>query len=183
MNHNIEIIEGTEQSSYFYFTPVIVSSLYKITWDGIKSTGDVFSIEEGDVESFLAYFLFKYFDEELVYNKERFDGVYLSGFEWWQDDNFFTYDQLEAMCEDIEECAELLKYDFENSSLAGVKERFSIFYMCNSEDVDYKNCDTSDAAIKRHIDVVIVFYNQFVTRLRKMMRDNPETNLISITGP
>lgn len=183
MRHEIEIIDGPEQSSYFYFVPVKVNSTYKIEWEDIEAEDDLFAIEEGYVECFLAYFLFKYFDEELIYNKERFDGVYLDGFAWWLDDNFFTYDQIEKMCVEIEECAKLLDTDFYNEKLDKVKERMSIFYMCNAEDDDYKNRDNSDEAKKRNIKVVINFYHRFVERIRKMMRDNPDVNLISISGP
>ena len=181
--HYIEIKEEPDPSSYFYFTPAIVKSTFQITWDDNETLDDFFCIEEGDIDCFLAYFLFKYFDENLIYNKERFDGVYIEGFAWWIDENFFTYDQIENMCQEIEECAKLLAVDYENELLDGVKERFSIFYMCDQDENDYKNRDSSDEAMKRHVDVVIDFYNRFVTRIRKMMKDTPETNLILITGP
>ena len=183
MGYEIEIKEGTDSSSYFFFNPVIVSSTYQITWEDVESADDLFSIEEGYVECFLAYFLFKYFDEDLIYNKERYDCGYIDGFAWWIDDNFFTYNQLEQMCVEIEECAKLLAIDYENEKLLEVKKRFSISYMCQQDNPDYQNFDNSDEAKKRHIDVVINFYERFVARVRKMMMDNPQTNLVSITGP
>ena len=68
MAFEIEIIEGHDPSSYFWFRPVIVHNTEKVTWKATEELKEEFSVEEGDVDCFLSYFLFKYFDSELVYN-------------------------------------------------------------------------------------------------------------------
>lgn len=118
-------------------------------------------------------------------NKHRFeygfeDG-YIRHFEWYLTHNFYTYECLQKMLEEIEQAAELLEKDYNNPMLTRVKERFSIYYMCESSHPDY--IAGGDKHIEKHKDVVIDFYKRFVARMRKMMENNPQTNVISIMGP
>lgn len=75
MEFQIEIIEGHDTSSYFWFRPVILKESGKILYDEGVELEEEFSIEEGDVECFLSYFLYKYFDKNLTYNKRRYERV------------------------------------------------------------------------------------------------------------
>lgn len=183
MAFEIEIVEGHDPSSYFWFRPVIVDKKDKITWDNVKELDDEFSIEEGNIDCFLAYFLFKHFDSDLYYNQHRYECYegYIEHFEWYLTHNFYTYETLSKMLNDIESAADMLKKDYYNPMLAPIKERFSIFYMCEQNHPDWIN--GNKMAIEDHVDVVIDFYNRFVARVRKMMIDNPQTNLLSIMGP
>lgn len=110
MGFQIEIIEGHDPSSYFWFRPVILKETGKILWDEVVKLEEEFSIEEGDIECFLSYFLYKYFDENLTYNKRRYeyDVGYISDFEWYLTHNFYTYDALTEMVKEIDEVATLL---------------------------------------------------------------------------
>lgn len=183
MEFQIEIIEGHDPSSYFWFQPVILKESGKILWDEVIELEEEFSIEEGDIECFLSYFLFKYFDRELSYNKRRFEhGVgYVSGFEWNLTHNFYTYDGLMKMTKEIDEVAALLELDYNNPCLDDIKKNYSIYYMCNQSDADYINRD--DSAIQNHISVVIDFYHCFTKRIIKMMENNKNTTVLSIMGP
>lgn len=185
MSFEIEIAEGHDPSSCFWFRPVLVEKDSKIMWEDITVLEEVFSIEEGIVECFLDYFIRKYFDEMLIYNRERFESGegYVRRFEWYLTHNFYTYASLEKMCEEILEIAELLDTDYDDVRLNCVKKNFSIFYMCDEDDADYQNGDNFKEAIKKHIDVVIDFYRRFVNRLRRMMKNNTTTELLSIMGP
>ena len=131
------------------------------------------------------YFLKKYFDENLLYNRERYNdcGGYIRHFEFYLTDNFYTYETLEKMCDEILDVARLLETDYDNAKLDSIKEFFSVFYLCDREDPDYQNRNTSREAMQRHIGAVIDFYRRFVERLRKMMKNNPNTDLISVMGP
>ncbi len=153
--------------------------------DGVRiaELDEDFSIEEGDVECFLAHFFYKHFDNELIYNKRRFkDGLgFINGFEWYLTYNFFTYESVRALAEDIDSVAELLKADFDNPALTDAKKSFSIFYMCPSDDKGY--IEVNSASIRKHIDVVIDFYKRFANRILKMLDNNPDTDLISIMDP
>lgn len=183
MKFEIEIKEGHDSSSYFWFRPVTVKLGEKIRDEDVTELDEEFSIEESDVECFLAYFFYNHFDNELIYNKRRFeDGLgFINGFEWYLTYNFFTYESVRALVEDIESVAELLKADFDNPALTDVKKSFSIFYMCPSDDKDY--IEENSANIGKHIDVVIDFYKRFAKRILQMLDNNPDTDLISIMGP
>lgn len=183
MKFEIEIIEGHDSSSYFWIRPVTIKLGEKIRDDDVTELEEEISIEEDDVESFLAYFFRKHFDNELIYNKRRYDDCegFIDGFEWFLTYNFFTYEDIRAMAEDINKTAELLKTDYDDPSLAGVKKSFSIFGMCSREDKGYG--DNSPENIRNHIDAVIDFYNRFSKRILQMLDNNPRTDIISIMGP
>lgn len=183
MKFEIEIKEGHDYSSYFWFRPVTIKLGEKITDDDVTELDEEFSIEEGDVECFLAYFFYKHFDNELIYNKRRYENAFgfIDGFEWYLTYNFFTYERIRVLAEDINKTAELLKTNFDDPSLADLKKSFSIFYMCPKDDKDYIEGNSEN--IGNHIDVVIDFYNRFTKRILQMLDNNPETDIISIMGP
>lgn len=183
MKFEIEIKEGHDSSSYFWFRPVKVRLEEKVTDDDVTELDEEFSIEEGDVECFLAYFFYKHFDNELIYNKRRYEeGMgFIAGFEWYLTYNFFTYESIRTLAEDIENAARLLREDFDNPILADLKKSFSIFYMCPRDDKDY--IEGNSANIRNHIDVVTDFYGRFTRRILQMLDNNPDTDLISIMGP
>lgn len=185
MSRTIEVKEEHDPSSYFCFQPVIIEKSNKITWKDTRCLEEKFLIEEGDIECFLFCFLKKYFDERLLYNRERYDecGGYIHHFEWYLTDNFYTYESLEKMCDEILDVARLLETDYDNTKLDSIKDYFSVYYLCDKEDQDYQNCNSSKEAIQRHVGVAIDFYRRFVERLRKMMKNNPNTELISVMGP
>lgn len=183
MDFSIEIKEGRDSSSYFLFMPIMINDNQNMELDDDVEREEVFSIEEDNVDCFLAYFLFKYFDENLVYNKNRYEEgeIYIKGFNWYLTPNYFTYDVINKMLGEIMCVAKLLKTDYDNVSLNEIKKRFSICYMCPSDSDDYKN--ENKESIKNNISVVIDFYDRFVARLQKMMDNNPNTDLICIIGP
>lgn len=122
--------------------------------------------------------------KNLTYNKRRYDesfGCYISGFEWYLSNNFYTYDRLKETVKEIEEAASLLKSDYNNPRLDDIKKEFSIFYMYSQDDPDYINRDKT--ALQKHISVVIDFYHRFSKRITEMMENNKNTTIISIMGP
>ena len=183
MCFKIDIIEGHDPSSYFWFRPVHVNATAKILWDEVVEYEEEFSIEEGDVECFLQYFFRKHFDKNLIYNKNRYEPGegFIENFEWYLTYNFFTYQDLQEIIEDIKHSANLLETDYNNSELDELKKNFSIFYMCAPDSEDYRLGNSN--AIESHIDVVIDFYERFTKRLKQMIENNPQTFLISIMGP
>lgn len=183
MKFEIEIIEGHDSSSYFWFRPVRVLLHEKIRDEDVTELDEEFSIEEGDVDCFLSHFFYKHFDNELVYNKRRYDEFedFISGFEWYLTHNFFTYERIRALAADIEHAAELLKTNYDDPSLEEVKKNFSIFYMCPRDDIDYIEGNSEN--IRSHVDVVTDFYKRFAKRILQMLDNNPDADLISIMGP
>ena len=120
MDRYIEIKEGGDSSSYFEFHPAIVPVKERIEDSDIRLLNETISIEEGDISCFLAYFFFKYFDKELYCNKyfcERVDGIEGEGFIWWLADNFYTYEAMDRMTEEILLAADLLESNYNDPSL------------------------------------------------------------------
>ena len=133
--YEIEIKEGHDCSSYFWIRPVRVEPKDKITWDDVEEMEEEISIEESDVECFLAYFFYKHFDKELLYNKNRWEwseDEFITHFEWWLTDNFYTYERMRNMLEDITQTALMLKYDYDNPSLQEVKKNFRFIICVNA---------------------------------------------------
>ena len=172
MSFEIEIQEGHNGGSYFWFRPVVFEN-----YNDFVKLDEEFSIEEDNIAHFLSYFLFKYYDAELIYNKKRYDAC--NEFEWYLTHNFFTYDTLNKMIEEILSVSDMLQEDYSNHELDDIKENFSIYYMTSHDDADHEN----EAAIHKHVAVVIDFYKRFTNRLIKMMANNRSTNVISIMGP
>jgi len=177
MRFEIKIQEGHNGSSYFWFRPVIFKRHDKIGCDDVIELEEEFSIEEEDIHCFLSYFFFKYYDADLIYNKNRYDAS--RAFEWSLTHNFYTYDTLYKMVDEILVISDMLKKDYNNPELNEIKKRFSIYYMTSPNDIDHENKE----AIQDHISVVIDFYKRFTNRIIKMMENNQNTNVISIMGP
>lgn len=183
MAFQIEIKEGCSSSPNFLFTPVVMNKTKHITEDDLYGLDDGFFIEDDDIECFLCYFLFKYFDGDLIYNKERYpfgDRILPEGFEWYAY-NFYTYETMNAMLDDIDDTALLLEDNYNDPRLDEVKKDFSIYNLCPKDNTDY--IVGNDAAILKYKGIVIDFYRRFTARLRKMMADHPSGNLIAIIGP
>lgn len=182
MSFQIEIIEGHDPSSYFWFRPVILKGTGKILWNEIVELEEEFSIEEDDVDCYLSYFLYKYFDENLTYNKRRYEyGMgYINDFEWYLTHNFYTYDSLSEMVKEIEETAKLLETDYFNPRLDEIKESYPSVDICNQSGLDNNQ---AEEGIPKHISIVIDFYYRFAKRIISMMENNKSTTVISIMGP
>ncbi len=183
----IELKEGTDPSSYFFFNPVRYkgNDTSLIEDDNFSYSDDVFCIEESDIECFLWHFFKKYFDSELIYNKNRVEVLqdgYANAFEWYLTNNYFTYETVEVMCRDILNTVDMLTHDYYNPELDEVKKEYCLLYMTNHDDEDHM-AKAPDAVVKKHIYVVLDFYLRFVNRIRKMMDISPESNMIAISGP
>lgn len=189
MAYEIEIIEGHDPSSYFWFHPVKVKDNGKdlIYDEDIFLYDEEFSIEEGDIECFLWHFFEKYYDKELFCNKRYYDrvegGANPNGFEWYLTDNFYKYETIKSMLAEINEVADLLENDFDNELLSPIKNHFSIFYMTEHDNPDHISGNSTNEALRRHKECVISFYRRFVDRLSRMMENNPQVDMISICGP
>ena len=183
----IEIIEGHDSSSYFWIRPVKIETEGLIRWEDVIEYEEEISIEEGDVECFLAYFFYKYYDSKLTYNIRRDMGEGIEDenniFEWYLEHNFYTYESMCKMLDDMEKTVFLLEHCYDDAYLDEIKSKFSIFYMADKDSRDYIDKKDDAETIRKHIDVVIDFYIRFIERIKKMMKNNPDCSLLSIMGP
>lgn len=186
----IGIVDGHDSSSYFWIMPVRIID-YEDT-GALDSVAEMrsaeISIEEDDVAQYLTPFLYEYFDEELEANKQRKD---VSGFEWYLEHNYFTFEQMVSVLKDIEDTVDALASGKETEYTKKLKLKrgtatYQLLYAkdLNAEEVAAYNANrpTED---NTEVDLVIDFYQRFLYRMEYMMKVGKEKgyNLISFMGP
>ena len=186
----IGIVDGHDSSSYFWIMPVRVID-YEDTAD-LDSVAEMrsveISIEEGDVDQYLTPFLYEYFDEKIEANKNRKD---VSGFEWYLEHNFFTFDQMSHILKDIADTVEALVSGKETEYTKKLKikrgiETYQLLYAknLNEDEVAAYNANrpTEDDT---EVGLIVDFYQRFLYRMEYMMKVGKEKgyDLISFMGP
>lgn len=186
----IGIVDGHDSSSYFWIMPVRVID-FENTAD-LDSVAEMrsaeISIEEDDVAQYLTPFLYKYFDEKLTENKKRKD---VSGFEWYLEHNFFTFDSMALILKDIEDTVDALISGRETEYTQKLKLKrgtatYQLVYAKNltaEEVAEYNtNRPTEDDTA---VALVVDFYQRFLYRMEYMLKVGKEKgyNLISFMGP
>lgn len=200
----IKIVDGHNNSSYFWIQPVRIVD-YKNTND-INSVAEmnsaVISIEEDDVNQYLTPFLYKYFDNDLDANRLRFeywgtdddgneDRVYIGGFKWYLTHNFYTFDSINAIINDLNDTIDALSSGRDNEYIADLKVKrgsatrllVSSKTMSDEEVDEYnRNRPTVDDT---PAEMIIDFYKRLIYRLKYMLKVGEENgyNLISVMGP
>ena len=156
----IGIVDGHDSSSYFWIMPVrVIDYKDSARLDSVAEMRSAeISIEECDVDQYLTPFLYKYFDEELKANKTRRD---VTGFEWYLEHNFFTYDSIRNILGDIKDTIEAFSSGRETEYTKKLRKT-------NTE-----------------IELIVDFYHRFIYRMEYMMCVGKEKgfDLISFMGP
>ncbi len=186
----IGIVDGHDSSSYFWIMPARVLDYEDSgALDSVAEMRSVeISIEEGDVDQYLTPFLYEYFDEEIDANKHRRD---VSGFEWYLEHNFFTYDQMKHILKDIADTVDALVSGKETEYTKKLKikrgiETYQLLYAktLTSDEVKAYNANrpTEDDT---EVELVVDFYQRFLYRMEYMMKVGKEKgyDLISFMGP
>ena len=186
----IGIVDGHDSSSYFWIMPVRVID-FEDTAD-LDSVAEMrsaeISIEEDDVAQYLTPFLYKHFDEELAENKKRKD---VSGFEWYLEHNFFTFDSMVLILRDIADTVDALSAGRANEFTEKLKIKrgtstYQLVYAKNLSDDEIAkynaNRPTEDDT---EIGLILDFYRRFTYRMEYMLKVGKEKgyNLISFMGP
>lgn len=200
----IRIIDGEESSSYFHIMPAKILDINNITdpENYYDEREDMISIEEDDVDQYLTPFLYKYFDEESPENKYRIssygyddDGVihvtYAEGFEWYLENNFFTFDQMEKILKDISDTIDALLSGKENEVTTELKVKRglgagNVLYVRGMTDEEVRKLNANrPREDDTEVAVVVDFYRRFICRMENMMRVGKEKgyNLITFVGP
>lgn len=192
----IEIEEWHNPGACFWFEPVRIKDLSQNTYnldnqDSMKEAE--ISISEESFEDFLYPVFQKYFDENMPENKGRYEQYpegrrYLTGFEWYLTENFYSYKSIDNILKEIEELAHLLAIDYDNDKLdflrAGLEHlpNYIPRYWRMSEKLSR---DEVDEIVRENIGHVVDFYSRFVKSLRSMMEIGKKAGyeLISVCGP
>ena len=186
----IGIVDGHDSSSYFWIMPVRVID-YEDT-AALDSVAEMrsaeISIEEDDVAQYLTPFLYNYFDEELEENKKRKD---VSGFEWYLEHNFFTFEQMVLILKDITDTVDALtsRRETEYTKKLKIKRGTATYQLLYAKDLNAEEVAAYNANRPTEDDtevgLVVDFYKRFLYRMEYMMRVGEEKgyNLISFMGP
>lgn len=186
----IKIVDGHDSSSYFWIMPVrVVDDTDTDSMDNIaEMRSNEISIEEDDVSQYLTPFLYKYFDENLGANKNRNDA---NGFEWYLTYNFFTFESMAQILNDIKDTVDALSTGRDNGYTVELKKKrgtatYELLYAkgLNEEEVKEYNANrpTEDDT---EINLIVDFYRRFIYRMEYMINVGREKgyNLISFMGP
>ena len=200
----IGIVDGHDGSSYFWIKPVRVLD-YSNTND-IDNVAEMrsieISIEEDDINQYLTPFLYKYFDNELEANKSRVESYWIDddgkeqadiieGFEWYLTHNFYTYDSIRNILNDINDTIDALTHRRNTEYTAALKEKrgWATYELLYAKDLDEAHVreynDNRPTEDTTDIELIIDFYRRFIYRMEYMMRVGEEKgyNLISFMGP
>ncbi len=122
----IGIVDGHDSSSYFRIMPVrIIDYENTADWDNVGEMRSAeISIEEDDVAQYLMPFLYNCFDEEIEENKKRKN---VSGFEWYLEHNYFTYEQMAHILKDITNTVDALSAGKDNEFTEKLRKKACYF--------------------------------------------------------
>ena len=200
----IGIVDGHDCSSYFWINPVkIVDPSDTNGIDNVAEMTSVeISIEEDDVDQYLTPFLYKYFDENLEPNKLRVDDrwededgteqfSYVSGFEWYLTHNFYTYETIEKMLEDIKDTINALSTGRETEYTKKLREKrgWASHELIYSKDLTPEQVKEYNANRPKEDDteaeLIIDFYHRFIYRMEYQIKVGREKGYtyISFMGP
>lgn len=200
----IGIVDGHNGSSYFWIMPVRVIDYSNTNqMDNVAEMKHAeISIEEDDVDQYLTPFLYKYYDDNLKANRQRFEGYWIddnnreqmiaiSGFEWYLTYNFFTFDSIEKILNEITDTVDVLLSGRENEYTQKLKIKrgtatYPLIYAkdLTKEEIALYNANrpTMD---NTETSLIIDFYQRFLYRMKYMIKVGKENgyDLISFMGP
>ena len=194
----IEIEEWHNPGACFWFMPCKVNDLEQNTWhlDNLDCMEEEeISVSESSFEDFLYPIFKKHFDKDLPENKGRYEEYpsekerrYITWFEWYLTENFYTYDNIEAVLKEIEETAEMLEENYDAPRLNGMRKGFRNLpdYMPEYWHLDKKLTEEkADKVARENKKHILDFYRRFVQKLRDMMAAGKVAGykLISVCGP
>ena len=180
--YQIEISKGLDFYNSYLVVPVIVSDSNQIAFEEVLELETTISIGKIYVDHFLMYFLNKYFDPTLEENIKRVTCWRNDSYQCELDElggyNFYNYNSLNVMIEDLLNVAELLENDYDNPYLRTIIETFDVHFMHDSDSDVWSTEEFG--TIKDHISVVSDFYRRFADHLNALMFENPNAHLVSI---
>lgn len=169
----IEIKDKFYGSSFFNIQPVKVKNINEDTndMDNVEECRELcISIEEDDIWAYLFPVILKYYNDDLEENKKRYDvdkTKYNIGeettFEWYLTYNYFTFEDMNKIINELKKIIILLQTDFENGYLDEIKKNY----------------------YKTDIKEIVSFYERFIEKVNHMMNESEKDGyrLISFMGP
>ena len=188
---DFEIVEGHNNSSYFWIMPVRIHNEEDILSPGdevflgiVEHYIEEISIEEDVVAFFLASMLKKYYDKTLSIRYRKVESPdYEEDFEWYLTHNVYSYGTIRKMLKEFREIIKLLGSGRSNPVLDELLDKFPVMAM--KKDKPNTNLVYQDARwdIEWTVEDIVDFYTRFCNRMDKMMNSSPGFSDISFMGP
>lgn len=194
----IEVEEWHNYGAAFWFMPVRVKNLEMNAQDMdnldcLKE--EEISISENSFKDFLYPLFKKHFDKELPENKMRWESYppehkrkYITWFEWYLTDNFYTFDGMSVVLAEIENIAAILEQDYDDSRLDNMRKGFRHLpdYMPEYWHLEKElSEEESDRIVRENKAYILDFYRRFMASIRAMIVAGEKAGykLISVCGP
>ncbi len=196
----IEIVDGYDSSSFVWIRPAKVTDYTDSNGRNnvsVMSSARI-SIDERDVGKYLSPFLYKYFDNDLLANRMRREyhwtdddgtehSTYLTGFQWYLTHNFYSYESMKDIINDMRDTMEALRSGRENKYTEELLEGCAPEEGSAEEEQDEDEEYAAFTPRNRRTETgrIISFFERLIYRLEYMMRVGKEKgfDLISFMGP
>ena len=186
-NSLIQIKEGSDSGSSFSIAAVKIKDLNSNTDDDSNIEDvwdDVISIEESDFENFLYPLVSKYFDSNILENKNRYGTR--EGFEWYLTNNYFTFSSVRKMIDELKNIMILLKDDYNNPKLDFIKKNYDwILYLDTRVDSRNIGRHGENPELINYVNEIVNFYKRFIDYMERIIDKSEKEGyrLISFYGP
>ena len=190
MIEDLPIIQkGHDPGACFWIMPVRCHSTKCFGWESVEEcTSAEISLDEFDVDGFLVYFFKGHFETTLIYNQQRHDDVhgikdlcFPAEFEWYLTHNFYSYDAVRDMLNDIRLVMDAMKCEGLDAVPPELsKDIKNWFFTVTDRSVDRSAAETLAYA---SLSIIMEYYRSFINHIEEIMAKHPEWPLISIMGP
>lgn len=188
--YEIEITEGFENGANFLIGACKSEDNKNDKFGYSKHLSKTSGITLDEVFAFpyVFWFLEKYFEQSIQNNDDEY--IY-DEFNWWGE-NYYTYENVNKSLSEIKEIVFLLsnrKFHLKkviewkrNVIEYGFHDLFLRQFGFSSEwyNLDYNG---KENFVEKYCGLYINFYTRFIHKMEKMMRDNPDCDLICFSGP
>ena len=193
----LKIIEGHNGSDYFWIMPVKIKDMNKNTDNSnnvIECRELEISINEDTIDLFLRPILIECFNDYLPENEARQIGFmnYINpeaytSFEWNLTYNYFSFDDVKKIINQVEMVKQLLVENKTNEKFAEIEKLVYWLpkYLTGEEYGPINYQGTQEELIESRKKDVLEFYNDFIEYMQNMLKEGEKLgyNLISFMGP
>jgi len=180
-SYRFEINYGSGPGDEWVFSVDNITKEDMFSMDDIEFMRPGVAISEGLCKNFLMPFFEKHFDPSYFYN-EYFDIDEIEkGYFDDSKENFYSYDMINEICDEILEMADKLENDYWSPGYEKIKHNIKILYEIDCK--NYKSDQNDPDVFRAYLHHVISFLLRFVKAIKGIMSDNPECNIVSVSGP
>lgn len=141
-------------------------------------TGSMILLDEDEAGFFLERFFAQYYDHSLIYNIEHCAAMNEPPhYEPLLNDNFYTYPVFQKLLEGISLNVEKLQ------GICAVSDLSQQFRLLQEEFGRTSDFWNLGGTVQENLNSVISYYQKFIALSQKIMKENTQTDLISVSGP